>query len=174
MAKSLQEQLLKAGVASKQQVNKAKADKRKAQKSKQKAETEAVATQDSLEAKRERDRLLNQKLNEEKAQKALLAQALDLLTKNNLPLNPEAEIRYNYVFNKKVKSIFVNQEQQNKLANGHWAIVTPKEDQLFVVERPVAEKVAERCPEWVHMVEKQTVDEDDPYAAYQIPDDLMW
>jgi uncharacterized protein YaiL (DUF2058 family) len=173
MAKSLQEQLLKAGVASKQQANKAKADKRKAQKQKKKAE-EAPTNSESLEAKRERDRALNQKLNEEKAQKALLSEALDLLTKNNQPLNPDAEIRYNYVFNKKVKSIFVNQEQQNKLAKGQWAIVTPKEDQLFVVERPIAEKVAARCPEWVHMVEKEVIDEDDPYAAYQVPDDLMW
>ena len=174
MAKSLQEQLLKAGVASKQQVNKAKADKRKAQKQKKKAQEDATANQDSIEAKRERDRALNQKLNEEKAQKALLSEALDLLTKNNQTLNPEAEIRYNYVFNKKVKSLYVNQEQQNKLATGQWAIVTPKEDQLFVVERPIAEKVAIRCPEWVHMVEKETIDEDDPYAAYRVPDDLMW
>ena len=40
----------------------------------------------------------------------------------------------------------------------------------------VADKIAERNPNMVVRVNKSAavVEEDDPYAAFQIPDDLMW
>ena len=45
-----------------------------------------------------------------------------------------------------------------------------------LVPRVIADKIAERDPSLVVRVNKPTaqVDEDDPYAAFQIPDDLMW
>ena len=45
-----------------------------------------------------------------------------------------------------------------------------------LVPRVIADKIAERDPALVVRVNKAVtaIDEDDPYAAFQIPDDLMW
>ena len=45
-----------------------------------------------------------------------------------------------------------------------------------LVPRIIADKIAERDPAIVVRVKQAStqVDEDDPYAAFQIPDDLMW
>jgi hypothetical protein len=44
------------------------------------------------------------------------------------------------------------------------------------VPRVIADKIAERNPDCVVRVKQASnvVEEDDPYAAFQIPDDLMW
>ena len=47
-----------------------------------------------------------------------------------------------------------------------------------VIPREAALKIQERDPRRIVqlniLVEPKTPEEDDPYAAYQIPDDLMW
>jgi uncharacterized protein YaiL (DUF2058 family) len=45
-----------------------------------------------------------------------------------------------------------------------------------LVPRVIADKIAERDASLVVRVNKTTteVEGDDPYAAFQIPDDLMW
>jgi uncharacterized protein YaiL (DUF2058 family) len=45
-----------------------------------------------------------------------------------------------------------------------------------LVPRIIADKIAERDPAIVVRVKQASmqVEEDDPYAAFQIPDDLMW
>jgi hypothetical protein len=45
-----------------------------------------------------------------------------------------------------------------------------------LVPRVIADKIAERDPSMVVRVNKASTEipADDPYAAYQIPDDLMW
>jgi len=48
-------------------------------------------------------------------------------------------------------------------------------DATELVPRVIADKIAERDASLVVQVKKAAeVDPDDPYAAYQIPDDLMW
>jgi uncharacterized protein YaiL (DUF2058 family) len=44
------------------------------------------------------------------------------------------------------------------------------------VPRVIADKIAERDASLVVRVNKAStaIEEDDPYAAFQIPDDLMW
>src|SRR5690606_9493224 len=70
----------------------------------------------------------------------------------------------------------VTQEQFDRLSRGRLAIVRLS-GQFQIIPLEAAEKVAERAPHWPVMiakVEEQPADEDDPYAAYKIPDDLMW
>ncbi len=45
-----------------------------------------------------------------------------------------------------------------------------------MVPRVIADKIAERDASLVVRVKKTdtAVEADDPYAAYQVPDDLMW
>jgi uncharacterized protein YaiL (DUF2058 family) len=48
-------------------------------------------------------------------------------------------------------------------------------DATELVPRVIADKIAERDASLVVQVKKAAeVDPDDPYAAFQIPDDLMW
>ena len=65
---------------------------------------------------------------------------------------------------------------QHQLSRGMLAIA--KLDQsYFIIPAVVADKIRERNATFVvYQAEpsKQAVVEDDPYADYQIPDDLMW
>jgi len=48
-------------------------------------------------------------------------------------------------------------------------------DATELVPRVIGEKIAQRDAALVVQVKRAAeVDPDDPYAAYQIPDDLMW
>jgi len=50
-------------------------------------------------------------------------------------------------------------------------------DQYELVPSPVAEKIAQRDESRIilqNQASKDSGDEDDSYADYQIPDDLMW
>ena len=77
----------------------------------------------------------------------------------------------------KVKRLSVNTLMRNKLSNGSLAIVHHGGG-YEVIPREAALKIQERAPERIVqlniLTESQVPDEDDPYAAYQIPDDLMW
>ncbi|MFO5730264.1 DUF2058 family protein, partial [Klebsiella pneumoniae] len=76
-----------------------------------------------------------------------------------------------------VKRLSVNTLMRNKLSNGSLAIVHHGGG-YEVIPREAALKIQERAPERIVqmnvLTESQVPDEDDPYAAYQIPDDLMW
>ncbi|MFY0657458.1 DUF2058 domain-containing protein [Neptunomonas sp.] len=177
MAISLQDQLLKAGLASKKQANKVKAEKRKSKKQTSTPETPAL-TQAELQAAREAKKVRDQQLNldreAERAKRAAEAEATQIIQQFEIKRNPDAEIRYNYTYGSKIKSIYVTQEQQTMLSKGTLALAVPEEDNVFIIPPDAAEKIAARKPEWIIQAKKEEVDEDDPYAAYQIPDDLMW
>ena len=67
-------------------------------------------------------------------------------------------------------------EQFDKLSRGKLGIVRLSgKFELIPVE--VAQKVMERAPHWPVVIAKVEADqptEDDPYAAFKVPDDLMW
>jgi hypothetical protein len=64
---------------------------------------------------------------------------------------------------------------QADLIAGRLVIVCQGENSELV-PRVIADKIAERDATMVVRVNKTNneIDADDPYAAYQIPDDLMW
>ncbi len=82
---------------------------------------------------------------------------------------------YNFVDDKKVKRLSVNVMMRDKLSKGSLAIVR-YEGRYEVVPRATAERIQERDPKRVVLLNVQSgePDPDDPYAAYQVPDDLMW
>ena len=87
---SLQEQLLKAGLADKSKAKQARSEKRKKQKLKNKGaavelDASKVAAQAAAEAKKERDRELNQQRKAEADKKAVVAQIRQLITTNQQP-----------------------------------------------------------------------------------------
>ena len=67
-------------------------------------------------------------------------------------------------------------EHRQALIRGALAIVG-KQDQLTVVPRQAAEKIAERDESWMVLLntrDEGATDADDEYAGYEVPDDLMW
>ena len=77
---------------------------------------------------------------------------------------------------KKIKSIYVTEEQQKQLARDQIVIVSLEGGLFELVPKKAAEKIAQRDPTSVieNKVTESTVQADDPYADYQIPDDLVW
>ncbi|WP_017937638.1 DUF2058 domain-containing protein [Zestomonas thermotolerans] len=179
MSMSLRDQLLKAGLVNEKQVKQAEKQKQKQQRLEKKGQAEAdksskLAAQKALAEKAARDQELN-RLQQEKAQKkAEAAQIKQLIERSRLPkLNTEDY--YNFVDDKKVKRLSVNDMMRDKLSRGSLAIVRHAGG-YEVIPREAALKIQQRDPARIVLLNtpSQAPDPDDPYAAYQIPDDLMW
>ena len=181
---SLQDQLLKAGLVNKSKANRAKKETRKkarlARNSGASMVNEATAAARTQQAKRiERDRQLNIKKQQELDQKAVVAQIKQLIEMNRLETG-NGEIAYSFVYQNKVKKIHLSLELKDQLSRGQLAIVTMlknRERKFEIVPAPVAAKIAQRDGSYlVQLNDKVDGDEnkDDAYAAYKIPDDLMW
>jgi uncharacterized protein YaiL (DUF2058 family) len=181
---SLQEQLLKAGLVDKNRANKAKKDKQKKSKvarhtgAKITNKEKSVAQQE--QAKRvERDRELNQQKQKQVEKKAIFAQIRQLIDLNKLDKG-NGDIAYSFVYKNKVMKIYVTDEIKQQLSQGRLAIVrlVLKSERLFeIVPAAIAEKIAQRDANSVVQINEKTdlgKDDDDPYADYQIPDDLTW
>jgi uncharacterized protein YaiL (DUF2058 family) len=181
MANSLQEQLLRAGAASKQQGQKASTEKRKQNKQKKKKgsapqQSESSQRSNKLHAEMAaRDRELNRQRQEAANSKAIAAQIMQLIELNRLP-REECETAYNFVDGTLVRKILVSPEMLAQLSRGVLAIAKYG-DSYEVVPLVVADKISERDQSIIITTEQadNNVDEaDDPYADYQVPDDLLW
>ncbi len=179
MSLSLRDQLLKAGLVNEKQAKQASKQQQKQQRLVKKGQLEKDDSQReaALQAQAEklaRDQELNRQQQEKAAQKARAAQIKQLIESSRLPkLNTEDY--YNFVDDKKVKRLSVNKLMRDKLASGSLAIVQHAGG-YEVIPREAALKIQERDPQRIVQLNIQTEapDADDPYAAYQIPDDLMW
>lgn len=176
--KSLQDQLLNIGLTDEKSLKKANKAKHKQKNverhSKQFVENDAKS---QAQAKRleklERDRELNQQRNEAANKKAIAAQIKQLIEVNSIDY--KGDVDYNFADGKKIKKIAVSSDVQTQLSRGRLAIVKLG-DSYHVVVSEIAEKIAQRNDSYIVVVntKAEEVEEDDPYADYQIPDDLMW
>jgi len=176
---SLQEQLLKAGLVDKNKVKQANQDKSKQKKVERKTGTQSVdeARLAALETQRknaERARELNAQRDAAATQKAILAQIAQMVQKNRQSKGA-GDIAYNFTHGTKIERIYVSAAVQAHLMAGRLVIVCLG-GATELVPRVIADKIAERDASLVVRVNKASaaVEEDDPYAAFQIPDDLMW
>lgn len=180
MNNPFQEQLLKAGLVTKQQVNKVKQEKKqkhKQQHSKKAAPIDEarLKAQKAADAKAKRDRELNKKKQEDAQKKAISIEINQLITDNCLARGEDCEIIYNFEHNKKVKRIYINEEMKQQIIQGKLGIARI-EGRYELVPKAVAEKILQRNDKRIILFtpEQQVADDNDPYADYQIPDDLMW
>ena len=180
---SLQEQLLKAGLTTKQKAKQANSDKRKKNKQKRsgvaiEATLQEKVKQDLVKTKADKiakDAALNEQKKQQLEAKELHQRILQILTHHNIRLT-FGEIEYNYTQNGKIKKLVVDADIQRALINGRLAICGV-DDKSYLVTKETADKLATLDPSVVLLSNDKVadeVDEDDPYADYQIPDDLMW
>ncbi len=179
MSKSLQDQLLGAGLVDNKKAKAIKKEQRKNKKQQpkgQQQEDEAkILAKQALDAKTERSRELNQKRNDEAEQKAVLAQIKQLIANGQIAYK-SGDVAYQFNDAGKIKKLYVTPPLQEQLAKGIIAIAKHGEG-YALVPKVVAEKIASRCEDFIVLLNKKgqaLTDEDDPYAAYEIPDDLMW
>ena len=176
---SLQDQLLKAGLVGEKQAKQVSKQKRKEQKIQKKSnqpvvDETKVKIQQDREEKAARDRELNAQRKAEADQKAIAAQIKQLIERN-LQSKGGGNVAYNFTDGSKIKKIYVSQAVFDQLSRGRLAIVRLGEN-YELVPLPVADKIAERDASIIASVsaKQDHTDEDDPYAEYEIPDDLMW
>lgn len=177
---SLQEQLLKAGLADEKKLKALQKEKKKQRRQQPKGTVQVnearERAQQAREEKAERDRQLNQQRHAEAQRKAIGAQIRQLVETNRLDRS-RCEVDYQFVHDRKIKKILVDDLMTDQLARGRLAIVCLNE-QYDVIPEQVARKIMERDAEAVVVLhersEQPDQDEDDPYAGYEIPDDLMW
>lgn len=124
MGNPLQEQLLKAGLASKKQAKKAEHEKRLSRKQNQGNRPVAVSNRAREEqaAREQRNRELNLQRAEETRLREQKAQVKQLIETNRLPRDERGE-PYHFVEQNKIKRLFVSEEMTDQLSRGQLAIV---------------------------------------------------
>ncbi|MFZ6815505.1 DUF2058 domain-containing protein [Undibacterium sp. Rencai35W] len=176
---SLQDQFLKAGLVDKNKAKLVHQEKSKQKKVERRTGNESVdeARLAALEVQRknaERARELNAQRDAAASQKAVFAQIVQLVQKNRQSKGT-GDIAYYYTHGTKIDKIYVSAEVQTHLIAGRLVIVC-LEGKTELLPRIIADKIAERDASLVVRVKKTTteIDADDPYAAFQIPDDFTW
>lgn len=180
MGNPFQDQLLKAGVVTKQQVKKAQSASNK-KKKEQRAKKHHVVDEEKLQAlqaakeKAAHDKALNQRKQEQARQKAISIEIDQLIKNNAIKRGDECEIVYNFEHRKKVNRIYLDAEMKKKVIDGVLGIARI-DGRYELVPRSIAEKIQKRNDKRVILFEKEEVviDENDPYAEFQVPDDLVW
>jgi len=181
---SLQDQLLKAGLTTKQKTRQANVDKRKKNKQKRSgvqhgASLQEQVQQDLVKAKTDKqtkDNTLNELKQLQLADKEQFLRIKQILTHHQIK-NVRGDNDYNYTFDTTIKKLPLDAVTHKALVNGRLALCG-LENVTYVVTRETAEKLSE-LDKNVVLVQNdkaldEKVDENDPYADYQIPDDLMW
>ncbi len=176
---SLQDQLLNTGLVGKKKAKQLKQDRRKEAKVRQKGQitvddNKEQVKQNSLE-KADRDRQLNKKKQEGIEEKAVQAQISQLVMMNRIK-RESGEIAYQFKDGTRIKKIYVTEQLQKDLANGRLAIAKLG-NEFELLPCAAAKKIMQRDPHVIVLLntcEISGTDEDDPYAEFQIPDDLMW
>ncbi len=183
MGNSLVDQLKKTGLVNKTKAQNFKHDqyKNKKQKSKKGAAEQIneakVLAQKAQAEKVERDRQISKQQNEKAERKAIAAQIIQLIETHRVE-DSDGEIAYHFTDANVVKRMFVSERSQQHLVSGYLSIAKLG-DSYALVPKPVAEKIKQRDAQCIIEQSPQSdtvhnTDEDDPYADYEIPDDLIW
>ena len=181
---SLQDQLLKAGLADPNKAKTIHKEKRKqtkvARKSNQPVENkQQQAANQKKQKQAQRDRELNKQKQALIQEKSIAAQISQLIETNKID-RENGEISFSFIHDKKIKSVYVTEEIQTQLSRGNLSMVSQKTKKAIkyeIVPCIVAKKISERDPNCIietDQNEKEESHADDPYAAFVIPDDLTW
>jgi uncharacterized protein YaiL (DUF2058 family) len=173
MAKNpLQAQLLKAGLVKQQDIKTVNTQQKKTGDDGSEA---ARLAREALAEKQARDRALAEAAKEAQRQKELAAQVRQIILHARVS-RAGGDVPYHFTDGKSVKKLNVTRALADQLSWGQLAVVR-FDDHYELVPARAAEKLRERNPEVVvalHVPESNRPAEDDPYADYKIPDDLMW
>ncbi|MGA5655802.1 DUF2058 domain-containing protein [Rahnella contaminans] len=175
---TLQEQLLKAGLVTSKKMDKVQ---RTAKKSRVQSREARAAVEENKKAQLERDKQLNEQQKQAALSKEHKAQVKQLIEMNRIDIS-KGDIGFNFTDNNLIKKVFVDKTTQAQLISGRLAIarlVTESngESQYAIIPASVADKIAQRDTSSIVLnsaLSQEEQDEEDPYADFKVPDDLMW
>ena len=182
MSMSLREQLLAAGLGTKQQARQAEAEQRqqqhqqRQQQPKRKVEPPPPpsAAQQAQAAKAARDKELNRKRQEQVEQKAREIEIKQLIEQHRLP-RLESDEYYSFVHGKKIRRVAVDAQRREQIIAGS-VFVVRYHGQTAVVPAEIAVRIRERDARAVvaHTPDAPASAADDPYKDFVVPDDITW
>ncbi|RWR02210.1 hypothetical protein ED28_09065 [[Pantoea] beijingensis] len=175
---TLQEQLLKAGLVTTKKMAKVQ---RTAKKSRVQAREAREAVEENKKAQLERDKQLNEQQKQAFLSKEYKAQVKQLIEMNRINIS-KGDIGFNFTDHNLIKKIIVDKTTQTQLISGRLAIArliidNSGESEYVIIPASVADKISQRDATSIVLnsaLSQEEQDEEDPYADFKVPDDLMW
>lgn len=175
---TLQEQLLKAGLVSSKKMEKVQ---RTAKKSRVQSREARAAVEENKKAQLERDKQLSEQQKQAALSKEYKAQVKQLIEMNRIT-DAKGDIGFNFTDGNVIKKIYVDKTTQSQLISGRLAIArllvdSNGESEYAIIPASVADKIAQRDAGSIVLnstLSQEEQDEEDPYADFKVPDDLMW
>lgn len=103
-------------------------------------------------------------------------QKLTALIEQNTLNTPEAEFPYQFQVGTTIKKVYVTEAQRQALIAGELAI-TFLDGRRCLIPATIVDEIRALDPKKIVIIPKSDSDttaEDDPYAQFKVPDDLMW
>ena len=178
----LQEQLLKAGLVKKSKLSEVAREQNKARHGKKPtapSETALAAERARLE-KAERDRALSAAQRAQALSTELRAQARQIVEDKKVPRTGDSE--YRFTADGAIRTVLVSDEIRAQLSSGA-VVIARVDDRYELLPRSAGDKVRERDPDMIVLDHGQPGDpgseaaaseDDDYYAQFKVPDDLVW
>lgn len=175
---TLQEQMLKAGLVTSKKMAKVQ---KTAKKSRVQAREARAAVEENRKAQLERDKQLSEQQKQAVLAKEYKAQVHQLIEMNRIVI-AKGNIDFNFTDNNLIKKVVVDKATQAQLFSGRLAIArlmvdNSNESEYAIIPASVADKIAQRDADSIvlnNALSQEEQDEDDPYADFKVPDDLMW
>ena len=137
--------------------------------------------EENKKAQLERDKQLSEQQKQAALSKEYKAQVKQLIEMNKIDIS-KGNIDFNFTDNNFIKKIAVDKPTQAQLISGRLAIArlagdNDGENKYAIIPASVADKIAQRDASSIVLnsaLSAEEQDEDDPYADFKVPDDLMW
>jgi len=181
MSLSLREQLLKAGLVTEQQAQRADRDRKRQQYSAPRGrKAQAAPSLQELSARRaaaekaEKAAELNRRKQEKLERRAKFAEIRQLVEQHQVP-RVDTDDNYNFQDGVRIRRIAVTPQLREQLVRGDLAIVR-NDGRYAFVPAAIGEQIGGRVERaLIHLNRPGAApDPDDPYKDHVIPDDLIW
>lgn len=181
---ALQAQLLKAGLVDAKQAKKTNKQNQHAKKMGQNDQQQLQAElAQAKQEKQAKDQALDQEKQQQLEQKTLMANIVQMIKQYQIK-DTDGEIGYQFIDEGKIKKIYVNQTVYNAIVAGSLLVArlassnTAQANSYALIPKALAERIEQKMTGYIiglqQQQQDQSTDEEDPYADYVIPDDLMW
>lgn len=174
---ALQAQLLKAGLVDNKKAKKLSKQAVHEQRTGQSSDAEIKAKiEQDLQQKIAKDQSLNLEKKRLLDEKALHAAVVQMIGQHKIK-ETDGDMTYQFIDEGKIKKIYINQQIYNALVSG--SLVIAKDHSSYaILPKALADRINEKLTGFIIVNNSENTqavtDEEDPYAAYVIPDDLMW
>lgn len=176
MKNALQAQLLKAGLVDNKKAKKLTKQSQHEQRLGQQDHSVKEKIEQDKQSKQHKDALLNAEKQKQLEEKTLKSNIQQMIKQHQIK-KVDGDIAYQFIDEKKIKKLYLNQQVYNALVNSNLVIAKDGE-QYAVLPSALADRIEQKMTGFIIFNKSsenlETTDEEDPYAAYVIPDDLMW